>query len=173
MSFREEKRKNIEFANLINIFQYLVSHHPPATQRKRISPQLMPPPKISMGNCPFFRPFFCSVPTTYPNLIAEEEEEEARKYVYVGQAVDSQPDLESGEVENVDPIPVAPPRRPKTLDVPSAQTATSSPTVPSVTFNVDDTGAEGDAEHSGNESDTNSTTKWLEKVPLPKILRNR
>ncbi|CAJ0569831.1 unnamed protein product, partial [Mesorhabditis spiculigera] len=130
---------------------------------------------------------------TIPDIIREEEEEECRKYVRVGSAVeDSNKDLEAAEAKAA---PVPPPRRHRARrdhvelengrvtfgldntasedakeDETSSDSSPDRPAVPTASRSTEET----EVPQSGEESDTNSTSKWLDKVPgVPKAIRNR
>lgn len=94
------------------------------------------------------------------NKVIEEEEEECRKYVYVGDAVDSNADLEARKLHfqskiisfpeggTASSLPVPPPRKGRISPAPPSpeneSTNQPAPSVPQVTFNVDDTPTEVD-----------------------------
>ncbi|CAJ0954336.1 unnamed protein product, partial [Mesorhabditis belari] len=129
----------------------------------------------------------------YPRIDPiEEEEKEVRKYVYVGTAVeDSNKDLETAAQEKPSSDisePVAPPRKPRTRTpelgartnaVESHASNTTPPLLPGATEPgssraTEETEETDVAQGSGEESDTNSTSKWIEKVPgVPKCIKNR
>ncbi|PAV88719.1 hypothetical protein WR25_20137 isoform B [Diploscapter pachys] len=125
-----------------------------------------------------------------PEIIAQEEEE-ARKYAYIGEAVDSKKDLleEARRATNGEEPPARPPRPsrspiPSSTQIEPSQVSSNSPrnsnsaeyskvgeqNGKAVNFNLADR-PDIDDESSDNESDTNSTSKWLQK--MPNVIKNK